>query len=468
MVGQGGKFFLQMGSTVVLARLLTPEDYGLVAMVAVVSNFVMMFKDAGLSMATVQKDEINHAQISTLFWINVVISLMIMLVMVALSPVVAWFYGKPELTLVTLALAGSFIFSGLTIQHQALLRRQMYFGRLAVIEVAAMFCSVIAAIISAWYGAGYWALVIMQLVMAVSLAMGVWIVCDWRPGLPKRGTGVRPMLAFGGCLTGFSFVNYFSRNLDKLLIGKYCPTSELGYYSKAYQLLMLPINQIRGPIVNVATPALSRLQNDKEKYRSYYYRMVNTLAFLTMPLMVFLVVCSKDIVLTVLGDQWLDMCSIFLILSIVAFIQPVASTRGLVLISMGQGRKYLIWGGLNAVVVVVSVLVGIRWQAKGVAISYCVANYVILLPSLWYCFKGSPLGIQKFFISICGPALASVIMGLVIWYIKVSLTADYHIVPRLVIHFVLALLVYMTVLCIVPDWRRDLDACVKLVRYIKR
>jgi len=468
MVAQGAKFFLRMGSTVVLARLLTPADYGLVAMVAVVTNFAMMFKDMGLSMATVQKAEIDHAQISTLFWINVAISLVIMIVMAALAPVVAWFYGKPELTLVTLALAGSFIFSGLTIQHQALLRRQMHFGKLAVIEIAAMFSSVIAAIISAWYGAGYWALVIMQLVMAVSNSIGVWFACDWRPGLPKRGTGVRPMLAFGGNITGFNFINYFSRNIDKLLIGKYCPTPELGYYSKAYQLLLLPINQIRGPLESVATPALSRLQNDKEGYRNYYYRLINILAFLTMPLMVFLAVCSKDIVLLVLGGQWLNMCSIFSILSIVAFIQPVASTRGIVLISMGQGRKYLIWGALNAVVVIASFLVGIKWQTKGVAISYCVANYLILLPSLWYCFKGSPLGVCKFFVSIWGPALASVIMGLAIWCVSVGLTANYHIILRLLIHLVLALLAYMAVLCIVPDWRGDLTRCVKLVRYVRK
>ncbi len=129
MAAQGIKFFLQIGSTVVLARLLTPEDFGLIAMVTAVTGFVMMFKDMGLSMATVQRAEIDHAQISTLFWINVVLSLAFMLLTATLAPAIAWFYSEPRLTWITLALAGAFIFSGFTVQHQALLRRQMNFGR---------------------------------------------------------------------------------------------------------------------------------------------------------------------------------------------------------------------------------------------------------------------------------------------------------------------------------------------------
>jgi len=410
---QGCKFALHTTSTIVLARLLTPSDYGLIAMVAVVTNFVMMFKDMGLSMATIQKAEINHGQISTLFWINVVISLVIMMIMAALAPVVAWFYGKPELTLITLSLAGTFIFSGLTIQHQALLRRQMHFGRLAVIEVAAMFSSVIAAIISAWYGAGYWALVVMQLVMAVSTAIGVWFACDWRPGLLKRGTGVRRMLAFGRNITSFNLINYFARNSDKILVGRFCGSGILGLYSKAYNLLMLPINQICGPLTSVAVPALSRIQDDPKRYTSYYTKLILLLSFISMPLIVFLAICSRSIIHLLLGEQWLGASRIFQILAIAAFIQPVWSTVGLVLLSMGQSVRLFKFGVFNSSVVVFSFAVGIRWGANGVASAYAVANYLILFPSLWYCFRLTPISIAAFLKAIARPAIASITMALV-------------------------------------------------------
>lgn len=411
MAAQGAKFFLRMGSTVVLARLLTPADYGLIAMVAVVTNFVMMFKDMGLSMATVQKAEIDHAQISTLFWINVVISLVIMMIMAALAPVVTWFYGKPELTMITLALAGAFIFSGLTIQHQALLRRHMRFVRLGVIEVAAMLNGVVAAIISAWYGAGYWALVIMQLVTAISIAVGVWFACDWRPCLPKRGTGVRRMLAFGKNITGFNIINYFARNSDKILVGRFCGSGILGLYSKAYSLLMLPINQICGPLTSVAVPALSRIQDDPKRYTSYYTKLILLISFISMPLIIFLAICSKSVIYLLLGDQWLGMSSIFQILAITAFIQPVSSTAGLVLLSLGQSGRLLKIGIFSSLAIVTSFAIGIRWGAIGVASAYAVANYLILFPTLWYCFRLTPISIEIFLKAVARPAIAGLVMA---------------------------------------------------------
>jgi len=412
MAAQGLKFFLQMGSTVVLARLLTPQDFGLIAMVTAVTGFVMMFKDMGLSMATVQRAEVNHGQISTLFWINVGLSLCVMLVTAALAPTIAWFYGEPRLTWITLALAGAFIFGGLTVQHQALLRRQMQFRALAIVEIVSMSVGIVTAIIAAWYGAGYWALVIMQLAGAIAGAIAVWVVCGWRPGWPRRCSGVREMLAFGGNLTGFSVINYFARNADKILIGKLWGSGQLGLYSKAYGLLMLPINQIRGPLTSVAIPALSHIQGDPKRYTSYYTKLILLLSFISMPLIVFLAICSRSIIHLLLGEQWLGASRIFQILAIAAFIQPVASTRGLVLLSLGQSGRYLKWGILNALVVVTSFAVGIRWGAIGVASAYAVANYLILFPSLWYCFRLTPISIATFLKAIARPAVASLAIAL--------------------------------------------------------
>jgi len=402
---QWAKFCLQMASTVVLARLLTPQDFGLIAMVMVVTGFVTRFKDMGLSLATVQKAEINHAQISTLFWINLLLSFGMMLIAMALAPVITWFYGEPRLMWITLALASGIIFGGLTIQHQALLRRQMRFGILAVIDIVSLSAGVLVAIIAAWYGAGYWALVIMQLAVSITHAVAVWFACGWRPGKPVRGSGVREMLAFGGNLTGFGLMNYFARNGDNLLIGKFLGAGQLGLYSKAYALLMLPLNQITGPISAVAIPALSRLQNEHERYRSYYYRAVSTIAFITMPLVAMLAALSDEFIIIVLGSQWIGAGPIFKVLAFAAFFQPVVSTTVCVYVSLGQTKRMMHWGAISVPIILLSFLVGLSWGALGVAISYTVCFLtIIMVPCLVFAFRYSPINVVDFFRAILFPA----------------------------------------------------------------
>lgn len=391
IAAQGIKFCLQLGSIVVLARLLTPDDFGLVAMVTAVTGFVAIFKDAGLSMATVQKAEIDHNQVSTLFWINVAISLGLMCLTAALAPAVAWFYHEPRLTRIALALAGAFIIGGLTIQHQALLRRQMHFGALALIEIISMLVGAVTGIVSAWYGADYWALVLMQIGTAVVSAGGVWFASGWRPGLPIRGSGIRPMLAFGGHLTGFSFVNYFSRNVDAILIGKFIGAEALGLYSKAYGLFMMPISQIRTPLYQVAMPALSSLGNQPERYAKYYQRIVDILCSLVFPISLYCMLEADFLIKTILGPQWLGAVPVFRILAVAGLFHVCTGTAGLVQLSLGFSKRYLYWGIVGACTFITAFVLGLPYGIEGVAISLAIANAAIFLPTLSFCLHKSPV-----------------------------------------------------------------------------
>lgn len=455
VVSQACKFILQTGSTIVLARLLTPADFGLIAMVTAITNFALMFRDLGLSTATIQKADINHDQISTLFWVNAALGVSVAAVVFALAPAVAWFYDEPRLTPVTMALATTFIFGGLTVQHQAMLQRHMRFFSIGLVEIIAMAVSVVVAVIAALLGTGYWSLVIMHITLAVATAIGKWIAFPWLPGKPKKGIGLKEMLGFGGNITGFNVVNYFARNADNILIGKFIGASALGFYSKAYALLMLPITQLRSPINAVATPALSRLQTEPIRFRNYYVKIISLIAFVSMPLMVYMAIYAEDLIKLILGSQWLPAASIFRVLAIAAFIQPVASTRGLILISLGQGRRYLIWGFANALVTVLSFIIGIRWGAVGVASAYAIANYVILFPSLWYVFKNSPISISNFLQANIRPVIASGIMGLtVLW--------SYRVLPintvalTLVCGFGLSVFLYIVAWLLIPGGRSGL------------
>ncbi len=238
-------------------------------MVTAVTNFVNLFNHLGLSMATVQRAEITHAQVSALFWVNLGLSVVLAGITTVLAPVLAWFYGEPRLVGITLALAAAFVFGGLTVQHQALLRRRMEFRALAIINIVAAMTMAVVGISAALCGMGYWSLVCMYIALPAAQAVGVWVACRWRPGGFAWHTGVGSMLAFGGHVTGYNLVNYFSRNLDNVLIGWRWGAAPLGLYSRAYTLLLLPIKQVSPPIAAIAIPAMSRLYTDPPRYRNY-------------------------------------------------------------------------------------------------------------------------------------------------------------------------------------------------------
>jgi len=423
MTAQGVRFILQMCSTVVLARLLTPQDFGLIAMVTAVTRFVVMFKDMGLSMATVQKAEINHGQISTLFWINVALSLGVMLVTAALAPVVAWFYVEPRLTWITLALAGVFVFGGLTVQHQALLRRNMRFGSLALIGIIEMVVGIVAAIIAAWYGAGYWSLVLMQLAGAIAGAIAVWVACGWRPGPPVRRSGVRPMLRFGGYLFGHDFLNYFFRNLDKILVGRFSGQFSLGLYSKACGLLLLPLNQLHAPVSAVVVPALSRLQKDSTKYKQFYLRAVYFMSFVTMPVYIFIFTHTEETIRLVLGNQWLQASHFFRILCVAAIYRPVASTTGWLYMSSGRTNKMFRWRlstiWLSVCLYIVGVYVG---GAEGVAYGHTISVLVLTIPCVWYAQRGTDIGTVNVLKVTIRPLFSGILAGMcsMLVYVRIS------------------------------------------------
>jgi O-antigen/teichoic acid export membrane protein len=450
LISQGIKFILNLISTMTLARILVPSDFGLVAMVSVILNFVSLFKDLGLSMATIQKTEINHQQVSALFWVNVAISLLLILILFLSAPFLALFFHEPRLLKITMVLACTFLFSGLTVQHQALLRRQMKFFALGLIEIGSMAAGVLGAIVIAISGAGYWALVGMPLLSAITNVILVWFFCKWRPGRLLRGTGARSFLKFGSHLTGFSLINYFSRNLDNILIGRFWGAEYLGYYSKAYNLMMLPILQVRGPLESVAIPGLSRLRNHPERYKRYYLKLIGVVAFISMPLMVILFVCAEEVILIVLGSNWMKAVDIFRVLCLIAFIQPVSTTRGLVLISLGQSHKYLKLGIAISILTSISFILGLHWGTIGVASAYVLVNYIILFPSLWYCFCESPIKTFDFLKEVVRPILVSLIMGLSIFFVRMYMIYKLQMNSILITIFI-GLLVYFIVWNIIPS-----------------
>lgn len=418
--GQIFSFLLSISSTIVLARLLMPNDYGLVAMVTAVTGFVAIFNDLGLSAAVIQKNSINQQQVSAVFWINIGISVGIALFVALLAPVIVNFYHEPRLLNITLVFSVSILISGLSLQHNALLKRQMKFKQLSLIQIGSTGASLIISVIMAWAGMGYWAIIATTALNAIFSSIAFWIACDWRPNWIKKEAEVGSFLKFGAGMTGFDLVNYFSRNMDNVLIGKYVGSAALGFYSKAYQLLMLPITQLRNPLNAVALPALSSLNNSPDQYRSFFKRYLFTLAFFCMPLVIYCGVFSEELILIILGKQWAAAAIIFKILAIASFIQPVASTQGLVLITTGRSKRYFLIGLVNSIIVVIGFYIGVQWGMEGVAISYAVVMYVGFIPFLYFSLKDSPMNVPAFLQEISFPGLFALIAGVAMFFFKLQ------------------------------------------------
>ena len=409
---QGALFVMQLAGLAILARLLTPADYGLIGMVMVVINFAGMFKDAGLPMATVQKDAITREQISSLFWINIAIGGALCLTILAMSPLVGWFYGRPELVPVTALLSLTLLLSGAMLQHQALLRRNMRFGSLAFVQVGAQFVTLLVTVALALMGWGYWALVGGAVANEMSAVAMTYYLCPWIPGRFRRGTGARNMVIFGCHLTGSNFINYLSRNLDNLLIGKFVGAEPLGIYTRAYGLLLLPINQLNSPITRVAIPALSALKDSPRQFRAYYLRALGAIVFFGFPLVTWLFIAADEIILIVLGETWVDSVLIFRILIGAAWMGVTNFAVGWVLIPLGQTGRLVRWNLAAGAATCTAIVVGLHWGLVGVALAVSISHVLLKGPHLWYGYRFSPLTMGDYLGAVAYPFVASVVAGM--------------------------------------------------------
>jgi PST family polysaccharide transporter len=461
------KFSFRILSTVILARLLTPQDFGLVAMVTAITLFAEMFKDMGLSMATVQKKKIDNEEISTLFWINQIFSVSIFLLTVCFSPLIAWYYEEPKLVWVTIGISFGFIFGGLTVQHQALLRRQMQFFALAIIEIIALLLGIIVGVVLSFNGFEYWSLVWMHLSTSLAIAIGTWIMCPWYPAWIMRINKVRSMLAFGGNLTGFNIINYFARNIDNVLIGRFFGAQQLGFYSKAYSLLLLPLKQINAPITAVAIPALSRLADSPVRYRRTYLRILEKITILTMPGMVFLIINSDWLVSILLGPQWNETSLIFSILGFVALIQPIANTTGWLFITQNRTGHMVQWGFIGGTLSILAIILGLPWGTIGVAASYSISGIFQFPLLIWFVCKEGPIRSVDFYRTLT-PALCASLLVAVLLVIFRKLEVISIPVIGVILAISITVLSTLLILGVLPSGRKALSDFISLIDSLYR
>jgi O-antigen/teichoic acid export membrane protein len=412
LVVQGVTFVLRTGSTIILARILTPDDFGLVAMVTVVIGFFGLFKDAGLSMATVQRETITHEQISTLFWVNIAIGLVLTTLSILTARFLVAFYREPRLVGITIALASMFLFTALGVQHQALLQRKMRFVALGVIQIVALAVSITVGICMGLAGYGYWALVGMTVGFPAANAAALWVASPWVPGLPRRRCGVGSMLHFGGTVTFNGLVVYLAYNADKLLLGRYGGTEILGLYSRAQALINLPMEQLNSAIGSVALPTLSRLQSDSARLKRYFLQGYSLVLSATIPITLTSVIFADELILSLLGPKWIGAVPTFRLLAPGALALALINPFGWLLFATGQTGRSLRMALLIAPLAILACLIGLRYGAIGVATGYSGVMILLVVPLILWAKRGSSITGADVMHAVRKPCLAGVLAGL--------------------------------------------------------
>lgn len=404
-------FCVQMIATVILARLLTPRDFGLVTMVTTVSLLLLNCGLNGFTEAVLQRDVIDHFVASNLFWINVALGLLLSIAFAISGSLLARFYGEPRVARVAAVMSFSILFNSLSVIHLALLKRDMRFSVVSANDVIARTVSVAVSILLAWAGWGYWALVAGAIALPLATSIGSWTLCRWAPAFPRRGVGTVPFVRFATNTYGRFTANYFTWNLDNLLVGWRLGPLQLGFYKKAYDLFVLPANQLSAPLTSVAVSALSRLKQEPAQYRRYFLSALSILAFVGMGFGADLTLVGKDLIRLLLGPGWGESGRIFTFFGPGIGVMLLYGTHGWIHLSLGRADRWLRWGIVEFTVTALLFIIALPWAPVGIAVAWAASFIILTIPALWYAGKPIQLGISSVIAAVWKYLLASLLAG---------------------------------------------------------
>lgn len=446
---QGANFILRLGSLMVFARLLDPKDFGLVGMVTAVTGVFALFKDAGLSMATIQRTAISHGEVSNLFWLNMAVGTILACLSLALAPILVSFYQEPRLFFVTAALGVGFLFNAAGVQHSALLQREMRFVTLSVIETIALLVSIAVGIGMALGGFGYWALVGMALALPAVSTTCLWSLGTWRPGMPNRGTNIVSMVRFGGIATLNGLVVYVAYNLEKVLLGRFWGAEALGIYGRAYQLVSIPTENLNSATGGVLFAALSRLQNDPIRLKSYFLKSYALVLSLTLPLSVGSALFADDIIFLALGPKWQDAAPIFKLLTPTILIFALINPMYWLFFSIGLVGRSLKLALVIAPLVVMAYILGLPYGPRGVAFAYSTILMLWVVPHLALSIRGTMISLKDLAQAVGRPLLSTMVAAAFTYIVDLAYAQSLAPLARLVFSGGILVVVYLWMLLFV-------------------
>lgn len=464
---QGGKTLIQVASVIVLARILAPHDYGLIAMVTTIIGIGELLRDFGLSSAAIQAPSLSKEQRNNLFWINTGIGFALAIIVYFFGgQLLSLVYHQQELVPIAHALCLIFVFNGLSTQYRADLVRRLKFKQLALADVLAPLIALVIAIAAALLGFGFWALVLQQLTQALIQLLINSISAGWIPGRPRRHVPLGSFIRFGWNLVASQLVGYISNNADSFTIGVRFGTSSLGLYSRSFQLLMMPLNQVRIPLTTVALPVLSRLHHDNRRFADYIAKGQLALGYTIVVGLGLVVAASQPITVIFLGEKWLSVAPILALLAVAGIFQILAFVGYWVYVSRGLTGDLFRYTLVSSTIKVVCIVAGSQWGVIGVAAGYAIAPAISWPISLWWLSRHTDLPTRRLYagafrilslVLVSGSAAAGAVWLLVGWGSFAQLGGA--MVATIVVVGVAAL--------VVPPIRRDIASVVGLIALLR-
>lgn len=465
VVAQVVKILLMLTTIVVLARLLTPEDYGLVAMVTAFVGIANLLKDFGLSSAAIQAPTVTRAQRDALFWINAGLGVVLAIGIVLVSGPIGAFYGDDRLDDITRALAVTFLLSALSTQYQADLSRRLQLGRVAVVEIVSQSIALAGAVAAALLGLGYWSLVVQQVGQSALTLIGLVVAAGWLPRWYRRGTPVREFIGYAGNLLGAQVLGYISRNVDSIIIGNRFGAEMLGLYNRAFRLIVLPMYQINAPALRVALPVLSRLQADGGQFARYLLAGQNALLYVVIPIYVFAAALAEPLLRFVLGEQWVPAAGLFHILALGGLFEAASNTTMWVFLARGLTRQQLHYALVSRPIVIGLIVLGSMWGVVGVAWGYSVGVTAAWAIGLVWISRVSDAPAAKMLQATLRCVLAWLVPG-VAAFATSSALASGGAPLRIVAGLLVFAGAFAAIAVVIPPVRRDVVGFVTTVRAV--
>jgi len=441
---------------IILARILTPNDFGLLGMITVFTGFAETVKDFGISSALIHKKELKENELSSTFWLSLGIGIVLAIVFGLLSKPIAVFYGNDILRYITFFIALNFIFSSASIAQQSLLQKKLDFKGLVYITFFSELIASSLAIILAWYGWGVWSLVHRILCKTILSGLLYWIRSAWYPAFHFSFSDLRDIFSFSIPLFGTRAMNYWVRNLDDLLIGRLIGASALGNYTRAYSLMRFPLIQITKVMDQVYFPVLSQPSVQVSTVKSIFFKTNRLSAFIFLPVMAGLSILAPDFIWVLLGEKWLDVIPLLRILALAGLLQSIVVVIGGIFMITGETKVQFRLGLFTSSISVIALLVGIRWGATGVAWGLFAATIICFIPNIFYAGRIIDINLIQWLSNLWEITLSTAFMSLGIWLLHPYL-AEFSPFSRLLLNILNGFIIYIGLLILIkPPVFKDL------------
>jgi O-antigen/teichoic acid export membrane protein len=455
---QAGGQLIRALVAIVIARLLTPSEYGLAALALVFASLVMVFSDLALGAALIQRKTLSAVDRDTAFWTTIIAGIVFTALGAGLSGPIAALYGEPDAQPLLFVLSLSFLVSALGATQQNLMLRDMDYRRVEVLPLIGGLVGGIAAVVSAAYGAGAWAIIVQQVVMVVVTTILVWHRSEWRPRLAWSWDSLRSMGSFSAYMLGQRVLFYMQANGDRFLIGRFLGTSALGVYAVAYNTMLVPASKLGGPLQRVFSPAFSRIQDQPERIAATWARVARLLAAISVPALGGLVVVAPDFVPLVLGSHWDAAVPVVQILAWVGIVQAVQVINMDILLARGRSRTMFRFALVVTTAHLTAFAVGLHWGIIGVAAAYAISTTLVEPSQTVLAARALGVSPMIFVRAISGVFVAAIGMCLAVWALRGFLVdAGVGAEGRLALCIVAGVVVYgVLVLWRVPELLTEL------------